>query len=139
MPVSIVLHIWDLLLLSSDNAAPLYFACAIVMSQRSSVLTGDPDALPLLLRNCLQHACVTCQSVNDVWLLTENLMISTPQSFKSVLHKVTHACMLFTLAFHAHPPPHLTSHLHTAQALTSATLNHHVRLLFCPSPPCSVQ
>ena len=88
VPVAIVLHIWDLLLLSSDNAAPLYFACAVVISQRSNVLSCDPDALALVLRNCLQKSCDTCSSVNDVWVLAENLMMNTPQSFKSVLHKV---------------------------------------------------
>ena len=31
VPISIVLHIWDLLLLSIDSAAPLYFACALVI------------------------------------------------------------------------------------------------------------
>ncbi len=96
VPVAIVLHIWDLLLLCSDNAAPLYFACAVVISQRSNVLSGDPDALALVLRNCLQKSCDTCSSVNDVWVLAENLMMNTPQSFKSVLHKVIPS-------FSAHP------------------------------------
>ena len=89
IPIAIVLHIWDLLLLSSENAAPLYFACAVVISQRSCVLQCDPDALPLVMRNCLQKACDSCASVNDVWSLAESLMLSTPQSFKAALHKVT--------------------------------------------------
>ena len=88
VPVSIVLHIWDLLLLSNENAAPLYFACALVISQRSSVLECDPDALPLVMRNCLQKASSSRTSVNDVWVLAESLMMDTPQSFKSALHKV---------------------------------------------------
>ena len=88
VPVATVLHIWDLLLLCTDSAAPLYFACALVMSQRSSVLQCDPDALPLVLRNCLQKACVTCEAVNDVWTLAEGLMMSTPQTFNSAFHTV---------------------------------------------------
>ena len=71
-----------------DSAAPLYFACALVISQRENVLTCDPDALPLVMRNCLQRACGTVESVNDVWMLAENLMMATPQSFKVALHKV---------------------------------------------------
>ena len=94
VPVATVLHIWDLLLLCTDSAAPLYFACALVMSQRSSVLQCDPDALPLVLRNCLQKACVTCEAVNDVWTLAEGLMMSTPHTFKTALHKVARrACV----------------------------------------------
>ncbi len=89
IPISMVLHIWDLLLLSSDSAAPLYFACAVVISQRENVMGSDPDALPLVMRNCLQKACDSCGAVNDVWTLAENLMLSTPQSFKAVLHKAT--------------------------------------------------
>jgi hypothetical protein len=87
VPIAIVLHVWDLLLLCPDTAAPLYFACALVINQRSSVLSSDPDALPLVMRNCLQRACHSCSAVNDVWTLAEGLMLSTPQSFKAVLHK----------------------------------------------------
>ena len=148
VPISIVLHIWYLLLLSIDSAAPLYFACALVISQRETVLTCDPDALPLVMRNCLQRACSTVESVNDVWMLAENLMMATPQSFKVALHKVLAlfpSCLRVSLL---NPPLSLPPLPYTYQALTSTNLTHHVRqslpsLYFCsinttrllPPPP----
>ncbi len=119
VPISIVLHIWDLLLLSNDAAAPLYFACALVISQRENVLTCDPDALPLVMRNCLQRACGTVESVNDVWLLTENLMMATPQSFKLALHKVSSR---FPYRFSV------------GTKLKLAPFPSHINLLFSPGP-----